>query len=121
MVSEILDQLAACGEATPTHVVINCGVGGFAAAICGYLWDALGDDRPMFITAEPGVADPVLRSGAEGRIVACPGIGWPARNPSSANAAAHAVVRSLFEKNARTADSFHRFFFRVSFFPKLLD
>ena len=71
--SELLAQLAAAHEAPPTHVLVNCGVGGFAAAVCGFLWDALGPARPTFITAEPAAADCVLRSGAEGAPTPCPG------------------------------------------------
>jgi len=71
--SELLAQLVAAGEAPPTHVLVNCGVGGFAAAVCGLLWDALGAARPAFITAEPAAADCVLRSGAAGTLTPCPG------------------------------------------------
>jgi diaminopropionate ammonia-lyase len=51
---EILEQML---DEPPTHVLVNAGVGGFACAICGYLWDKLGAVRPRFICVEPTAAD----------------------------------------------------------------
>lgn len=51
MAAEILDQLE--GGPLPTHVFLQAGVGGMAAAVCGTLWEALGDARPETILVEP--------------------------------------------------------------------
>eukprot|EP00930_Biecheleria_cincta_P007786 TRINITY_DN10905_c0_g1_i1.p1 TRINITY_DN10905_c0_g1~~TRINITY_DN10905_c0_g1_i1.p1 ORF type:complete len:421 (+),score=83.42 TRINITY_DN10905_c0_g1_i1:116-1378(+) len=54
---EILEQLAEMSAGLPTHVIVNAGVGGFACALCGYLWHKLGANRPRFICVEPTAAD----------------------------------------------------------------
>ncbi|GAB4224748.1 MAG: diaminopropionate ammonia-lyase [Kiloniellaceae bacterium] len=51
MAAEILDQLE--GGPLPTHVFLQAGVGGMAAAVCGTLWEALSDARPQTILVEP--------------------------------------------------------------------
>ncbi len=51
MAAEILDQLD--GGPLPTHVFLQAGVGGMAAAVCATLWEALGDARPQTILVEP--------------------------------------------------------------------
>jgi diaminopropionate ammonia-lyase len=50
----------------PTHVMVNAGVGGFAAAICGHLWEELGEDRPRFVCVEPKAAPALLKAGEGG-------------------------------------------------------
>ncbi|TGP22527.1 pyridoxal-phosphate dependent enzyme, partial [Mesorhizobium sp. M1D.F.Ca.ET.234.01.1.1] len=40
----------------PTHVFLQAGVGGFAAAIAGHLAIVLGEDRPRAIVVEPARA-----------------------------------------------------------------
>lgn len=50
LVEEALVQLA--GE-LPTHVFIQAGVGGVAAAIAAHLWQHYGADRPTFVVVEP--------------------------------------------------------------------
>ena len=37
----------------PTHVFLQAGVGGFAAAIAGHMTIALGERRPLFVVVEP--------------------------------------------------------------------
>jgi len=54
---EILEQAAKLETLKPTHVLVNAGVGGFACAVCGYLWHKLGAARPLFICVEPTEAD----------------------------------------------------------------
>lgn len=49
MLSEALRELSA----PPTHVFIQAGVGGLAAAVAGYLDVVLGEARPRFIVVEP--------------------------------------------------------------------
>lgn len=53
MVDEALDQLA---KDLPTHVFVQAGVGGLAAAVCAHLWETLGPDRPRFVVVEPDSA-----------------------------------------------------------------
>lgn len=54
MVEEALRQWP---EATPpTHVFIQGGVGGLAAAVCAHLWERLGDGRGRFVVVEPDKA-----------------------------------------------------------------
>jgi diaminopropionate ammonia-lyase len=52
MVREALRQLSA----PPTHVFVQAGVGGVAAAVGGHLALALGDQRPTFIVVDPARA-----------------------------------------------------------------
>ncbi|MBT9287871.1 diaminopropionate ammonia-lyase [Prosthecodimorpha staleyi] len=61
------------GEAPPTHVFVQAGVGGLAAALAGYLWEAYGSDRPRCIVVEPVLADCVFRTVAAGHPVAIEG------------------------------------------------
>lgn len=46
----------------PTHVLLQAGVGGFAAAIAARFWQIFDDARPVFITVEPAGAACVLES-----------------------------------------------------------
>jgi diaminopropionate ammonia-lyase len=46
----------------PTHVFVQGGVGGIAAAIAGHLWESLGTDRPRIVVVEPGKANCIFRS-----------------------------------------------------------
>jgi diaminopropionate ammonia-lyase len=57
---EVLDQTA--GQPLPTHVFLQAGVGGLAAAVTGHLWYSLGVDRPRVIVVEPSEADCFLES-----------------------------------------------------------
>lgn len=43
-------------EAPPTHVFVQAGVGGIAAAMAGYFAAALGERRPVFTVVEPACA-----------------------------------------------------------------
>ena len=55
------------GESPPTHVLVQAGVGGMAAAICGHLWETLDSHRPRFIVVEPDQAACLLASARNGR------------------------------------------------------
>jgi diaminopropionate ammonia-lyase len=68
MVDEALSQLAL----PPTHVFIQGGVGGVAAAIAGHLADRFGADRPRVIVVEPIVANCLLQSARAGQPVTIP-------------------------------------------------
>ncbi len=59
MAAEILD---ACGDTPPTHVFVQAGVGGLAAAICAQMWMTLGARRPHFVIVEPEHAACLLAS-----------------------------------------------------------
>ncbi len=57
----------------PTHVFIQGGVGGLAAAVIGHLWARLGPDRPVAVIVEPVEADGLLRSVRAGKPAASRG------------------------------------------------
>ena len=53
----------------PTHVFIQSGVGGIAAAVAGYLAIALGDERPVFTVVDPARAACIFETARAGRPV----------------------------------------------------
>lgn len=57
----------------PTHVFVQGGVGGLAAAMLAHLWETLGPARPRFIVVEPDKADCLYRSARAGRPVVVEG------------------------------------------------
>lgn len=65
LVDEILAALPR-GERL-THVFLQGGVGGLAAAVTGYLWDVLGPERPAVVVVEPERAACLLASARAGR------------------------------------------------------
>jgi len=71
LTAEVLEQLPA--EARPSHVFLQAGVGGLAAAVAGPLWEVWGDARPRIIVVEPESADCVFRSIAAGALTNVPG------------------------------------------------
>lgn len=62
MVDEALVQ-----SAVPSHVFVQGGVGGLAAAVCSYLWERLGAARPRLVVVEPDKADCLYRSAVAGK------------------------------------------------------
>ncbi len=66
MVDEALGQL---GE-PPTHVFVQGGVGGLAAAVAGHMADRFGATRPKLFVVEPEAANCLLRSAKAGRAIA---------------------------------------------------
>ncbi len=70
MAAEALEQ---AGATPPTHVLVQAGVGGMAAAICAQLWETLGTRRPRFLVVEPDKAACLLASVRAGRASAVPG------------------------------------------------
>jgi len=52
MAAEAIEQLP-CEVAKPTHIFLQAGVGGMAAATCAQFWQAFGKDRPKTILVEP--------------------------------------------------------------------
>ncbi|UCC71459.1 MAG: diaminopropionate ammonia-lyase [Gemmatimonadota bacterium] len=71
MVAEVLEQLPP-GE-RPTHLFVQGGVGGLAAAVCAHLWETWGADRPVIAVVEPDSADCLFRSADAGRPTPVPG------------------------------------------------
>ncbi|MDO5324584.1 MAG: diaminopropionate ammonia-lyase [Clostridia bacterium] len=59
---EIDAQLAAMSEDAPTHILLQAGVGSFAAAMLGYYTAKYGDARPVSVIVEPKAADCILRT-----------------------------------------------------------
>ncbi|WP_050465337.1 diaminopropionate ammonia-lyase [Herbaspirillum autotrophicum] len=71
MADEALQQL---GPAQlPTHVFLQGGVGGLAAAVCAHFWEQLGLERPRFIVVEPDKAACLYESAKAGHPVAVHG------------------------------------------------
>ena len=62
-----------CDDPTPTHVFIQGGVGGLAAAVIGHLWERLGPVRPVAVIVEPETSDGLYQSGRAGEPRAAPG------------------------------------------------
>ncbi|MBB4239217.1 diaminopropionate ammonia-lyase [Rhizobium esperanzae] len=53
----------------PTHVFIQSGVGGIAAAVAGYFTLLYGDDRPFFTVVDPSRAACLVESARAGKAV----------------------------------------------------
>ena len=70
MLAEAVTQMK--GE-IPTHVFIQAGVGGLAAAVCAYFWELWGTKRPRFIVVEPEQANCLQQSARAGEPVAVEG------------------------------------------------
>ena len=62
----VMVEEAARQAPPPTHVFVQGGVGGLAAAVIGHLWERLGPDRPVAVIVEPDAADGLYRSGRAG-------------------------------------------------------
>jgi diaminopropionate ammonia-lyase len=72
MVNECARQLADSGHLhgreAVTHVFVQAGVGGLAAALAGGLWQRLGERRPTFVIVEPRAADCLFQSALHGEM-----------------------------------------------------
>lgn len=71
MAAETIAQCPA--EAPPSHVFVQGGVGGLAAAVCARLWQHYGAARPRFHVVEPEAAACFFASARVGRPVAVAG------------------------------------------------
>jgi diaminopropionate ammonia-lyase len=71
MIMELQKQLPP--ESWPTHVLVQGGCGGLAAAVFGPLWALSQGARPRFIVVEPATADCLYRSGVAGQPEVSPG------------------------------------------------
>lgn len=67
MVDEALSQFPV--DVVPTHVFVQGGVGGLAAAVCATLWERLGDRKPVMVVVEPDKAACLFRSAVAGEPV----------------------------------------------------
>jgi len=71
LAAEAIEQLP--GDEPPTHLFLQAGVGGMAAAVCAEFWQAFGPDRPVTVLVEPEQAACWLESLSNGRPVAVTG------------------------------------------------
>ncbi|WIM11521.1 diaminopropionate ammonia-lyase [Enhydrobacter sp.] len=62
----LADEIVRQWPQMPTHVLIQAGVGGLAAALIGYLWATL-PQRPLFVIVEPSSADCWFQSNLAGK------------------------------------------------------
>jgi diaminopropionate ammonia-lyase len=51
MTAEIADQMGSSGP--PTHVFVQAGVGGLAAAVCAYFYSIWETHKPRLVVVEP--------------------------------------------------------------------
>ena len=65
MVREILEEL----PQAPTHVFLQAGVGGFAAAVAAHMALALGDSRPHVTVVDPANAACLFESARLGHVI----------------------------------------------------
>ena len=72
MADEIIHELRESGEAMPTHMFLQAGVGGFAAAMAGHFQSVLGPERPYVVVVEPDRAACLFTSVREGRLTRIP-------------------------------------------------
>jgi diaminopropionate ammonia-lyase len=72
LVEEAVEQLGhgqGMAAFPATHIFLQGGVGGFAAAVAAHLWEGLGSRRPTVAVVEPERADCLLESARAGRPV----------------------------------------------------
>ena len=100
MLLEILDQDP---SVLPTHVFVQGGVGGLAAAVAGFFAERFGEHRPMLIVVEPETAACLLASSNAGRLL----VSRVTCTPSWAcsNAAKPRQSPGRFSNNAQTLSS----------------
>ncbi len=55
-------------EGSPTHVFVQAGVGGLAAAVCAYFWERFSSARPRIVTVEPEAAACLFESAKAGTL-----------------------------------------------------
>jgi diaminopropionate ammonia-lyase len=67
MVDETIEELPEARP--PTHVFVQGGVGGLAAAVCAPLWWKFGAARPRFVIVEPSNAACLYASAVAGKAV----------------------------------------------------
>ncbi|MFC7398488.1 diaminopropionate ammonia-lyase [Chelatococcus sp. GCM10030263] len=65
----MLNEAIRALDATPTHVFVQAGVGGLAAAVAGYFDTVFGADRPTLVVVEPDRAACLFASARAGQAV----------------------------------------------------
>ena len=71
---EVFEQLGdASGGSSITHLFVQGGVGGLAAGVISYFWEACGERRPACVVVEPDQADCLMQSAIEGRAASTTG------------------------------------------------
>ena len=65
--SLMIDEACSQCAGNPSHIFVQGGVGGLAAATCSYLWERFGSERPALVVVEPDKADCLFRSAVAGR------------------------------------------------------
>jgi diaminopropionate ammonia-lyase len=65
--SIMIDEALGQSRQQPTHVFVQGGVGGLAAAVCSHLWQRYKEHRPKYIVVEPDKADCLYRSAVAGK------------------------------------------------------
>ena len=98
IVREALDVL----PAPPTHVFLQAGVGGFAAAVAGHMAVLLGAARPHVTVVEPARAACTLAAAQAGRVVQL----TPTQRTVMAMLECHEVSAVAMRVLARVADGF---------------
>ncbi len=77
LLEECIDQLDAAGwkvsRGDVSHLFVQGGVGGLAAALAGGLWERFGDKRPTVVIVEPESADCLYQSALAGRMASASG------------------------------------------------
>jgi diaminopropionate ammonia-lyase len=66
IVDEVIRQMGTAPP--PSHVFVQCGVGGIAGAFCTHFWEVWGAVRPRFIVVESRHAACMLESARAGRL-----------------------------------------------------
>ena len=65
IMAEVAEQLEGL---RPSHMFVQAGVGGLAAAAIAPLWEDQGGERPYCVVVEPHAADCVYQSAVQGRL-----------------------------------------------------
>lgn len=66
MVAEAFEQISETRKHPPSHIFVQGGVGGLAAAACAYSWLLLGKRAPIVVVVEPDRADCLYQSAKVG-------------------------------------------------------
>lgn len=128
MAAEAIDRIEALGPAArPSHVFVQGGVGGLAAAILACFWQRYGADRPRLVVVEPVRAACLLASARTGEPAVVEGdletvmaglscgeishLAWPILSPGAfafmaiEDEAAIAVMRLLADRGIVAGES----------------
>jgi diaminopropionate ammonia-lyase len=65
----VVDEARRDAAEPPTHVIVQAGTGGLAAAVSAYLWRRYGPSRPVLVVVESDQAASLMRSAERGESV----------------------------------------------------